>query len=118
MPLVSGARLGPYEIVALIGVSGMGEVYRARDPKTICARYGSRGATWGRGGVILFTAGTLSPLLQVSADGGEAVPVTNLDPSRGGTSCFCRRLNGSRPGANAWRSGLTRPLQARDLRGA
>jgi len=33
MPLVSGSRLGPYEIVAPIGAGGMGEVYRARDPR-------------------------------------------------------------------------------------
>ena len=33
MSLVVGSRLGPYEIVALIGAGGMGEVYRARDPK-------------------------------------------------------------------------------------
>src|SRR6202048_2261242 len=31
MPLTSGSKLGPYEIVTPIGAGGMGEVYRARD---------------------------------------------------------------------------------------
>jgi serine/threonine protein kinase/Tol biopolymer transport system component len=33
MALASGSRLGPYEIVSLLGSGGMGEVYLAHDPR-------------------------------------------------------------------------------------
>ncbi|HEY1660713.1 MAG TPA: protein kinase [Candidatus Sulfotelmatobacter sp.] len=40
-----------------------------------------RGGAWGSGGTILFSAAPVSPLLQVSANGGTPAQVTKLDPT-------------------------------------
>src|SRR4051812_578302 len=33
MPVVPGSRVGPYDITALLGAGGMGQVFRARDER-------------------------------------------------------------------------------------
>jgi eukaryotic-like serine/threonine-protein kinase len=33
MAILTGTRLGPYEVLSAIGAGGMGEVYRARDTR-------------------------------------------------------------------------------------
>src|SRR5208283_5449201 len=33
MPLTSGTKIGPYQVASLLGVGGMGKIYRSRDSK-------------------------------------------------------------------------------------
>jgi serine/threonine protein kinase len=50
-------------------------------PQTLCDARLGRGGTWNRDGVIVFAPTTRSALYRVSAAGGEAAPLTTLDPS-------------------------------------
>jgi hypothetical protein len=54
-------------------------------PQTIVESIGSgpSGLAWGSNDVIVFTRSNNDVIYRVSADGGEAVPVTSLDRSRG-----------------------------------
>ncbi len=53
-------------------------------PMTICAAAAGRGGTWNASGDILFAPETQTPILRVSAGGGEPAPVTTLDSQRKG----------------------------------
>jgi eukaryotic-like serine/threonine-protein kinase len=55
-------------------------------PQTLCDAPLSRGGTWNREGVILFSPVPDGPLYRVSASGGLPTRVTRFDPARGETS--------------------------------
>jgi len=55
-------------------------------PLTICDAPEGRGGTWNQDGVILFAPSPQDPLYRVSANGGQAVPVTTLDRTTGETT--------------------------------
>jgi eukaryotic-like serine/threonine-protein kinase len=51
-------------------------------PTEICGAEDGRGATWSRGGTIVFAAANDRPLMRVRATGGDPVPATALDPAK------------------------------------
>lgn len=96
MSLHPGTRLGPYEIVAPLGAGGMGEVYRARDPrlgrevaiKVLPAEFAADADRMRRFDQEARAAGSLShpnivTVFDVGTDGGTAYVVEELVP--GGT---------------------------------
>jgi hypothetical protein len=55
-------------------------------PQNVADVTDARGGAWNRDGVIVFAPTVNGPLFRVAASGGDAVPVTELDSSRGETS--------------------------------
>jgi len=49
---------------------------------TLCAATNGKGGTWNEKGVIIFAPSSSSPLFRVSAAGGEATPITEVDTER------------------------------------
>jgi eukaryotic-like serine/threonine-protein kinase len=50
--------------------------------RTLCSAAVSRGASWNRDGVIIFSPTPNDPLYKISAEGGEPAQLTKLEPSR------------------------------------
>ena len=67
MPLPAGSRIGPYEIVALLGSGGMGDVYRARDTRL------------NRHVAIKFLADAIADPLAISRFQQEALTASSLN---------------------------------------
>jgi len=67
MPLPAGSQIGPYEIVALLGSGGMGDVYRARDTRL------------NRQVAIKFLANAIADPLAISRFQQEALTASSLN---------------------------------------
>jgi serine/threonine protein kinase len=120
MPLSAGSRLGPYEIIALVGSGGMGEVYRAKD-----ARLERLVAI-----KVLPHGGALSPQnLEVSSGKRErpqrsttptSAPSTTSAPIRRSSRWSCSKVRRSRSGSMAMvtsRAVDEIPKQVQNVRG-
>jgi len=55
-------------------------------PVTLCDVIAGTGGSWSISGLIVFTALNDGPLMQISATGGEATPLTSVDRSKGENS--------------------------------
>src|SRR5258707_3810283 len=96
MPLRPGTRLGPYEIAGPLGAGGMGEVYRAHDPrldrdvaiKILSERFASNPAFRSRferetKAVAALSHPNILAIHDVGVEGGVPFSVTEM--LRGGT---------------------------------
>ncbi len=84
MALAAGTRLGLHEIVALLGAGGMGEVYRALDPRL--EREVRAVAALNRPNILTaFDVGTAdtNSVRTESATGDDAVSVSDIAVSAG-----------------------------------
>ncbi|MDH3814631.1 MAG: serine/threonine-protein kinase [Acidobacteriota bacterium] len=54
--------------------------------RSLCSSRNGKGGTWNRDGVIVFTPDSNTPLVAVSAEGGEPRQLTNLSEARGDNS--------------------------------
>jgi eukaryotic-like serine/threonine-protein kinase len=75
-----------------LGFFAAGKLYRIDSaggpPQALANAPQNRGGTWSRDGVILFTPTNPSPLMRVSASGGEPVPITKLDSPKSPSNRF------------------------------
>ncbi|MGE5413014.1 MAG: serine/threonine-protein kinase, partial [Syntrophomonadaceae bacterium] len=91
MSLVTGSKLGPYEILSALGAGGMGEVYRARDSrlnrdvavKVLPERVAADAASLGRfereaKAVAALSHPNILSIFDFGRDGGVAYAVTEL----------------------------------------
>jgi Tol biopolymer transport system component len=129
MALPPGSRLGRYEIVAAIGEGGMGEVYRARDPrldravaiKVLSAQFASDPAALARFEREAMSVAKLShpnilSIFEFAHDGNTAFVVTELVD---GETLRTRLERGAIPArrAVAWALQIARGIAAAHARG-
>jgi serine/threonine protein kinase len=84
MALAPGTKLGPYEVVALAGAGGMGEVYRARDARLNreVAIKVQRFVQWSDDGKSVYVSDDSLPasVYKVDLSSGEKTAVLRLAP--------------------------------------
>jgi Tol biopolymer transport system component len=70
-----------------IGFFASGKLYKiaidASSPSALCDAPDPRGGSWSPQGVIVFAPNNQGPIWRVSANGGDATPITTLNPKRG-----------------------------------